>query len=70
MKHEIYFEVIFESIPDYRKTVLLMFLIKNDDDLLNECGYLKNDINRLKLEFKNLLMKKNEEYLIYLEIEE
>ena len=30
-----------ESIPDYRKKVLLLFLIKNVVDLLNECGFLK-----------------------------
>ena len=41
-----YFKVLFESIPDYRKIVLLMFLIKNDNDLLTECGFLKDDINR------------------------
>ena len=35
------FKDLFESIPNYRKIVLLMFLIKNDDNLLTECGYLK-----------------------------
>ena len=40
-----YFIDLFESIPDYRKVVLLMFLKKNDSDLLNECGFMKNDIN-------------------------
>ena len=40
---------MFQSIPDYRKKVLLMFLIENDVDLINECGYLKNDFNRLNL---------------------
>ena len=35
---------MFESIPDYRKTVLLIFSIKKDEDLLKECGFLKNDI--------------------------
>ena len=38
---------MFEAIPEYRKIVLLMFLIKNDADLLSECGYLKNDNNSL-----------------------
>ena len=40
-----------------------MFSIKNDVDLLIECGYLKNDIIRLILEFKNKLMEQIEEYL-------
>ena len=52
MDHLNCFRDFFESIPDYRKIVIIMFLIKNDDDLIQECGYLKNDINRLCLEFK------------------
>ena len=52
MKYENSFKDLFESIPDYRKIVLLMFLIKNDNDLLAECGFLKDDINRLNKEFK------------------
>ena len=35
-----------------------MFLIKNDDDLLGECGFLKNDINRLRLELKKFDLNK------------
>ena len=55
---------MFESIPGYRKIVLLMFLIKNDVDLLNESGLLKRDINCLYLEWKkNILMEQKEEYL-------
>ena len=50
-----YFKDMFESIPDYRKTVLLMFLIKNEDDFLQECGFLKSDIERLCKEFRNIL---------------
>ena len=42
-----YFKDVFESIPDYRKIVVLIFLIKNDVNLLNNCGFLKNDKNRL-----------------------
>ena len=30
---------LFESIPDYRKIVLIMFLFKNDVDLLHEYGF-------------------------------
>ena len=40
------------SIPDYRKIVLLISSIQNDDDLLKECGFLKSDIIRLNKEFK------------------
>ena len=63
MNYENYFKDMFESFPDYRKIVLLFFLIQNDKDLLKECGFLKNDVHRLSLEFKNILMEENEEYL-------
>ena len=39
-----YFKDKFESIPDYRK--LLMFLSKNDVDLLHEIVFSESDINR------------------------
>ena len=42
---------LFEPIQDYRKIVLKMFLITNDVDVLDECGFLRNDINRLRIEF-------------------
>ena len=65
-----WFKDLFESIPHYRKIVFLMFLIKNDVDLLTECGYLKNDNNRLWLEFKKILLEQNEDYLEYIRKEE
>ena len=34
-----YFKDLFESITDFRKIVLLMFLIKDDKDLLREVGF-------------------------------
>ena len=52
MDHVIYFKDLFESIPDYRKIEILMFLSEKDAELLNDCGFLKNDINRLKEDFK------------------
>ena len=58
-----YFKDLFESIPDYKKIVLLMFLIKNDVNFLYECGFSKGDINFLYKEFKNILLELNEEYL-------
>ena len=38
------FRDFFESIPDYKKIVLLMFSIENDVNFLYECGFLKGDI--------------------------
>ena len=61
---------MFESIPDYRKIVLLMFLIKNDVSLLYECGFLKGDIHYLYKKFKNILLELNQEYLDYIKNEE
>ena len=65
-----YFKNLFESIPDYRKIVLLMFLIKDDKNLLKAVGFSKNDINLLSLEFKNILLEEYEEYLDYIKNEE
>ena len=65
MINEIYFKAIFESISVYRKIVLLMFLIKNDKDLLLEIGFSESDVNHINLEFKNILLEQHEEYLGY-----
>ena len=65
-----YFNDLFESINDYRKIVLLMFLIKDDKNLIKEVDFSKNDINLLSLEFKNILIEQNEEYLDYIKNEE
>ena len=47
-----------------------MFLIKKDNDLLTECGFLKSDLNRLNLELKNILIEQNEENLNHVKNEE
>ena len=65
-----YFRDLFESIHDYRKIVLLIFLIQNDKNLLKEIGFSKNNINLLNLEFKNILIDEFENYLDYIRNEE
>ena len=70
MNYENYFKDIFESIPDYRKIVLLKFLIQNDKNLLKEIGFNERDVNLLNLEFKNILLEGSEEYLDYIKNEE
>ena len=70
MDNENYFKDMFESITDYRKIVLLLFLIQNDKILLKEIGFSKNDINRLNFEFKNILVEGYEEYLDYVKDQE
>ena len=49
-----YFNEIFESKPEYKKNVLLMFSIENDVNFLYECGFLKGDINFPCKEYKNI----------------
>ena len=70
MNNVIYFTGLFESIPDYKKIVLLMFLIKNDVNFLYECGFSKGVINFLYKEIKNFLLELNEEYLDHIKVEE
>ena len=70
MENENYFKDIFESIHDYKKIVLLIFLIQNDKNLLKEIGFSKDDINRLSIEFKNILLEEFEDYLSYIKNEE
>ena len=47
-----------------------MFSIYDIVDLLSECGFQKNDITRLSLDFKNILLEQNEDYLGYFKNEE
>ena len=42
-----YFDDMFETIAVYKKIVLLLFIIKKDDKLLYESGFLKGDIHYL-----------------------
>ena len=70
MVYENYFKDLFESIPDYRKLVLLIFLIQNDKNLLKEVGFSKNNISRLNLDFKKILIEQHEEYLDYIKDQE
>ena len=64
------FKDLFESIPDYKRILLLMFLIKNDVDMLYECGFLRGDIYFLYKEFKNTLFELNEDYLNHIKNQE
>ena len=70
MNNNNYFKDIFESNHDYKKIVLLIFLIQNDKNLLHEVGFTQRDINRLSIEFKNILIEEFEYYLSYIKNEE
>ena len=66
-----YFKDMFESIPHYRKIVLIIFLTKDDKNLLQEeVWFSKNDINQLSVEFKNILYEQLENYLEYVKDQE
>ena len=64
------FRDLFESIPDFIKILLIIFLFQNDKDLLREIGFSEHDFDRLNLDFKNTLKKQHEEYLDYVKNEE
>ena len=70
MNNNYYFKDIFESIHDYKKVVLLIFLIQNDKNLLNEVGFSQRDITRLSIEFKNILLEEFPDYLDHIKNEE
>ena len=70
MSYANHFKDLFESIADYRKIVILMFLIQNDKNLLHEVDFSQRDINRLNLEFNNILLEQHEAYMDYIKNEE
>ena len=70
MNNANYFKELFESIQDYRKIFLLKFLIQNDENLLKEIGFSKNDINLVNLEFKKILLEEFENYVDYIKDKE
>ena len=70
MNNSNHFKELFESITDFRKIVLLIFLIQDDKNLLKEIGFSKNDINLLNFEFKNILLEEFENYLDYIKNQE
>ena len=70
MNNRKYFKDLFESIPDYKKIVLLMFLNKTDVNFLYESGFLKDDINFLYKKFENILLELNDDYLDHIKNQE
>ena len=51
-----YFTHLFQSKSDYKKIVLLMFLIKNDVNFLHEYGYLKGALTFYKKKLKTFYL--------------
>ena len=65
-----YFKDLFESIADYKKLVILIFRFKNDVNFLYESGFLKNNVNFLNKQFKNILLELNEDYFDHIKNQE
>ena len=57
-----YFKDLFKSIKDYRKIVLLIFIIKQDNDILLESGLSQKFIDKLYGGCKKVLNNELEEY--------
>ena len=70
MNNSNFFRVIFESIPDYKKIIFLLFLIKNDKVFLLEIGLSERENNRLNLGFKNIVLEQQEKYMDYVKNED
>ena len=57
-----YFKDLLESIHDYRKIILLCFIIKQDIDILREFGMSEDFINKLYNQFKKISEKELDNY--------
>ena len=55
-----YFKDLFESIPENRKIVIILFWLIMIMIFSIECGFLETDFNRLYSKFKNILIEQNE----------
>ena len=65
-----FFKDLLETKPDYKKIVILIYIIQNDKNSLREVGFSERDIIRSNLEFKFVITKQHEEYLVYVKMEE
>ena len=65
-----FFNDMFETIAVYKKIVLLLFIIKKDDKILYESGFLKGDIHYLQKKFKHISLELNQENLDFIKSEE
>ena len=70
MDYTNYFKDMFASIEDYKKTIILFFIIKQDNDLLIECGLSQNEIKTLYDEYKKILNEEIENYFSHIKNEE
>ena len=57
-----YFKDMLESIPNYRKIILLTFIIKRDDVMLKEFGLSDDFIEKLYNECKQIIISDMDQY--------
>ena len=57
-----YFKDMLESIPSYRKIILLCFIIKRDDDILKEFGFSNDFIRKLYEDCKQIMIENIDQY--------
>ena len=63
-----YFKDMLESIPNYRKIILLCFIIKRDNVMLREFGLLDNFIKKLYDDCKQIMISDMDQYFSHIKI--
>ena len=61
-----YFKDMFESIPNYRKIILLCFIIKRDDVILREFGLSDDFIEKLYNDCKQIMISDMDQYFSHI----
>ena len=62
-----YFKDMLESIPNYRKIILLCFIIKRDDVILREFGLSDDFIEKLYNDCKQIMISDMDQYFSHIE---
>ena len=61
-----YFKDMLESIPNYRKIILLCFIIKRDDVILREFGLSDDFIEKLYNNCKQIMISDMDQYFSHI----
>ena len=61
-----YFKDMLESIPNYRKIILLCFIIKRDDVILREFGLSDDFIEKLYNDCKQIMISDMDQYFSHI----
>ena len=61
-----YFKDMLESIPNYRKIILLCFIIKRDDIMLREFGLSDDFIEKLYDDCKQIMISDMDQYFSHI----